>query len=72
MYETSKIKSRKIQQPQKNLLQLYIDESFQYDYCIIIFFDWDSLHARLNSHYHALSYKKKKDKKNYAIYQNNE
>ena len=27
------------------------------------FFNWDSLHARLNSHYKALSYKKKKHKK---------
>ena len=27
------------------------------------FFDWDSLHARLNSHYKAWSYKKKKHKK---------
>ena len=29
----------------------------------IIFFDWDSLHARLNSHYKAWSYKKKKHRK---------
>ena len=27
-----------------------------------IFFDWDSLHARLNSHCKAWSYKKKKHK----------
>ena len=27
------------------------------------FFNWDSLHTRLNSHYKAWSYKKKKDKK---------
>ena len=27
------------------------------------FFNWDSLHARLNSHYKAWSYKKKKHKK---------
>ena len=27
------------------------------------FFNWDSLHARLNSHYEAWSYKKKKHKK---------
>ena len=26
------------------------------------FFNWDSLHARLNSHYKAWSYKKKKQK----------
>ena len=29
-----------------------------------IFFNWDSLHARLNSHYKAWSYKKKNHKKN--------
>ena len=28
-----------------------------------ILFNWDSLHARLNSHYKAWSYKKRKDKK---------
>ena len=28
-----------------------------------LFFNWDSLHARLNSHYKAWSYKKKKHKK---------
>ena len=28
-----------------------------------LFFNWDSLHARLNSHYEAWSYKKKKHKK---------
>ena len=27
------------------------------------FFNWDSLHARLNSHYEAWSYKKKSAKK---------
>ena len=30
---------------------------------IFFFFNWDSLHARLNSHYKAWSYKKKKHKK---------
>ena len=29
----------------------------------IFFLDWDSLHARLNSHYEVWSYKKKKHKK---------
>ena len=29
----------------------------------IFLFNWDSLHARLNSHYEAWSYKKKKHKK---------
>ena len=28
-----------------------------------LFFDWDSLHARLNNHYKAWSYKKKNYKK---------
>ena len=28
-----------------------------------VFFNWDSLHARLNSHYEVWSYKKKKHKK---------
>ena len=32
----------------------------------VFFFNWDSLHARLNSHYKAWSYKKKKHKKNKA------
>ena len=31
------------------------------------FFNWDSLHARLNNHYEAWSYKKKKHKKDYNI-----
>ena len=31
--------------------------------CHQAFFNWDSLHARLNSHYKAWSYKKKKHKK---------
>ena len=30
---------------------------------IYLFFNWDSLHARLNSHYEASSYKKNKYKK---------
>ena len=29
----------------------------------VLFFNWESLHARLNSHYKAWSYKKKKYKK---------
>ena len=36
-------------------------------FIIIIFFNWDSLHARLNSHYKAWNYKKKKHKKDYSI-----
>ena len=30
---------------------------------VIFFFNWDSLHARLNSHYKAWSYKKRSTKK---------
>ena len=33
----------------------------------IFFLNWDSLHARLNSHYEAWSYKKKKHKKTAAF-----
>ena len=29
----------------------------------VFFFNWDSLHARLNSHYKAWTYKEKKNKK---------
>ena len=29
----------------------------------MVFFNWDSAHARLKSHYEAWSYKKKKNKK---------
>ena len=34
-----------------------------YIYIYIYIFNWDSLHARLNSHYEAWSYKKKKAQK---------
>ena len=30
---------------------------------LLFFWDWDSLHASLNTHYEAWSYKKKKRKK---------
>ena len=36
---------------------------FFYFFIFLFFFNWDSLHARLNSHYKAWSYKKKKHKK---------
>ena len=32
-------------------------------YIIVFLFNWDSFHARQNSHYEAWSYKKKKHKK---------
>ena len=42
-----------------------------FSYCPLIwmchFCNWDSLHARLNCHYEAWSYKKKKHKKYYSI-----
>ena len=31
------------------------------------FFNWDPLHAKLNNHYEAWSYKEKKHKKDYSI-----
>ena len=34
---------------------------------VFFFFNWNSPHARLNSHYEAWSYKKKKHKKDYRI-----
>ena len=33
----------------------------------MFFLNWDSLHARLNSHYEARSYKKRSTKKDYRI-----
>ena len=40
---------------------------FKYvDLTVEAFFNWNSLHARLNSHYKAWSYKKKKHKENKA------
>ena len=43
----------------KNLDQKHISRAS----LLIFFFNYDSLHARLNSHYNAWSYKKKKHKK---------
>ena len=42
-----------------------ISEKISTKYCEPYFFflNWDSLHAGLNSHYKACSYKKKKQKK---------
>ena len=34
-----------------------------------IFFNWDSLHARLNSLYEAWSYKEKKHEEDYRIHE---
>ena len=44
-------------------------EQLFYNFCskvtktFVFLFNWDSLHARLNSHYEAWSYKKKKAQK---------
>ena len=39
----------------------------QLDWEIGLFLNWDSLQARVNSHYKAWSYKKKKQQKDYGI-----
>ena len=44
----------------------YAGESLSF-FFVFCFFNRDSLHARLNSQYEALSYKKKKHKKDYSI-----
>ena len=53
----------------KNELQQHQRDNHERDadfchFCFLFFkFNWHSLHARLNSHYEAWSYKKKKHKK---------
>ena len=42
-----------------NILGRYLKNYF----LLLFVFNWDSLHARVNSHYEARSYKKKKYKK---------
>ena len=39
------------------------DETSKGVNCFFFFFNWDSLHVKLNSYYGAWSYKKKKHKK---------
>ena len=51
--------SKFINKCQKEILRCAPPSSYVFDF----FFNWDSLHASLNSHYKALSYKKKKHKK---------
>ena len=41
----------------KESVHMHIPNSFEADLCFI-FFNWDSLHARLNRYYKAWSYKK--------------
>ena len=49
---------------QRNFLCEFTEKCFDQSSCTIyLFFNWDSLHPRLNSHYEAWSYKKKKHKK---------
>ena len=50
---------------QRNLLDFTNEGVFEI--IQFVFFNWDSLHARLNSHYEAWSYKEKKHKKDYSI-----
>ena len=38
------------------------------EFLFFFFFNWDSLYARLNSHYEAWSYKKKKSTKKITGY----
>ena len=45
------------------VLQTSVMKFFEENSFYFLFFNWDSLHARLNSHYEAWSYKKKKHKK---------
>ena len=45
----------------KNLAFFYTINSFKL--ALYLFFNWDSLHGRLNNHYKAWSYNKKKHKK---------
>ena len=48
-------------------LQMYIYIYIYIYVCMYVYiFNWDSLNARLNNHYKALSYKKKKHKKTKA------
>ena len=47
-------------------LENNVSKVFNLDQLLLLqssFFNWDSLRARLNSHYEAWSYKKKKHKK---------
>ena len=45
------------------LLSILLSISISKLLSILFFFNWHSLHARLNSHYEAWSYKKKKAQK---------
>ena len=49
----------------KSVWDFILSHGVQFDklFFVIVFFNWDLLHARLNSHYKAWSYKKKKHKK---------
>ena len=56
-----------------NIILKYLQKQyhFEYDHMVMgptfFFFNWDSPHPSLNSHYKACSYKKKKHKEDYRI-----
>ena len=41
----------------------FLNIPFPFSFVLLFIVNWDSLHVRLNSHYEARSYKKKKHKK---------
>ena len=60
----------KLRAANKHTIRLILDSLVVWEttvknkrYSAVFFLNWDSLHARLNSHYKAWSYKKKKYKK---------
>ena len=59
-----KIKDEKIQNDVNREAVKYLtgEETLPSDQSRIFFYNWDSVHARLNSHYEAWSYKKKSTK----------
>ena len=57
----NKIKTSQLERIYRNLKNN--NDLMLHKQLINFFFNWDSLHERLNSHYEAWSYKKKKHKK---------
>ena len=54
---------KKKQQDQGSKSWCYTDSLMSVTISNFFFFNWDSLHTKLNSHYEAWSYKKKKAQK---------
>ena len=54
---------KKKQQDQGSKSWCYTDSLMSVTISKFFFFNWDSLHTKLNSHYEAWSYKKKKAQK---------